>query len=171
MCKWKSSEFDIPVFLPRLLTNVYRCAYLGRKYIVLNDWKSRLRHTRHNVLFRNLYENAEGPTLKLFHVKTVPVVKWFCVLGHYTVCSLQYYVKNPLLGSLFNTGKVEEKTCGEGPSLHSMFEDDHHLDDVISRIKGCLNEGFNAAEKYANTFQVNLLLIWRLPLEVLLTND
>lgn len=31
--------------------------------------------------------------------------------------------------------KLEEKTCGEGPSLSTMFEDDKHLQELISQIK------------------------------------
>ena len=51
-------------------------------------------------------------------------------------------------------GKVEEKTCGEGPSLNNMFDDDYHLRDVINNIKGCLYQGFNAADKYSASFEV-----------------
>ena len=50
-------------------------------------------------------------------------------------------------------GKIEEKTCGEGPSLINMYDDDLHLQDVIQKIKKSLNEGFAAADKYAATFQ------------------
>jgi len=31
--------------------------------------------------------------------------------------------------------KFEEKTCGDGPSLTSMFDDDRHLNGLIERIK------------------------------------
>lgn len=31
--------------------------------------------------------------------------------------------------------KFEEKTCGEGPSLSAMFEDDRHLQGLIIEIK------------------------------------
>lgn len=31
--------------------------------------------------------------------------------------------------------KIEEKTCGEGPSLSAMFKDDKHLQSIISQIK------------------------------------
>lgn len=51
-------------------------------------------------------------------------------------------------------GKMEEKTCGEGPSLISMFDDDTHLQQIIKNIKKSLNEGFREAEKYAATFQM-----------------
>ena len=33
--------------------------------------------------------------------------------------------------------KFEEKTCGEGPSLGTMFDDDKHLHNIISSIKVC----------------------------------
>ena len=49
-----------------------------------------------------------------------------------------YVLRRPIIN-----GKMEEKTCGEGPSLISMFDDDTHL-----------NEGFREAEKYAATFQM-----------------
>lgn len=31
--------------------------------------------------------------------------------------------------------KTEEKTCGDGPSLASMFEDDKHLHSIVQEIK------------------------------------
>lgn len=32
-------------------------------------------------------------------------------------------------------GKFEEKTCGEGPSLATMFDDDRHLQGLVSNIR------------------------------------
>lgn len=37
--------------------------------------------------------------------------------------------------------KIEEKTCGEGPSLSTMFKDDKHLQAIIQQIK--VPNGFN----------------------------
>ena len=36
--------------------------------------------------------------------------------------------------------KFEEKTCGDGPSLSAMFDDDRHLQSLISNIKVGVNE-------------------------------
>lgn len=60
-----------------------------------------------------------------------------------------YVLRRPIIN-----GKMEEKTCGEGPSLISMFDDDTHLQQIIKNIKKSLNEGFREAEKYAATFQM-----------------
>ena len=32
-------------------------------------------------------------------------------------------------------GKFEDKTCGEGPSLATMFDDDRHLQDLVNTIR------------------------------------
>jgi dynein heavy chain len=49
--------------------------------------------------------------------------------------------------------KCEEKTCGEGPKLEIMFEDDQHLKALENKCRECLNAAFNAAQQYADTFQ------------------
>ncbi|XP_069482525.1 dynein axonemal heavy chain 6 [Ambystoma mexicanum] len=49
--------------------------------------------------------------------------------------------------------KYEEKTCGEGPSLTAMFEDDKHLQTIIQQIKESIHSAFEAANLYANTFE------------------
>ena len=48
--------------------------------------------------------------------------------------------------------KFEEKTCGEGPKLEIMFEDDQHLKNLEVKCRECLNAAFNAAQLYADTF-------------------
>ncbi|KAM9330540.1 dynein axonemal heavy chain 6 [Gastrophryne carolinensis] len=48
---------------------------------------------------------------------------------------------------------LEEKTCGEGPSLSTMFEDDKHLQGLILQIKETLQSAFDTANVYANTFE------------------
>ncbi|XP_072261492.1 dynein axonemal heavy chain 6 [Pyxicephalus adspersus] len=48
--------------------------------------------------------------------------------------------------------KLEEKTCGEGPSLSTMFEDDKHLQGLISQIKETIQSAFDTASVYAKTF-------------------
>lgn len=50
-------------------------------------------------------------------------------------------------------GKIEEKTCGDGPSLMNMFDDDAYLRDIIQKIKQSIDEGFETAKKYATTFE------------------
>lgn len=49
--------------------------------------------------------------------------------------------------------KFEEKTCGEGPSLQAMFEDDRHLTGIIEDIKQAITAAFNAAHVYGETFE------------------
>ncbi len=48
--------------------------------------------------------------------------------------------------------KFEEKTCGEGPKLEMMFEDDSHLKALENKCRECLNAAFNAAQQFADTF-------------------
>ncbi|XP_039271711.2 dynein axonemal heavy chain 6-like [Styela clava] len=47
--------------------------------------------------------------------------------------------------------KFEEKACGEGPSLGAMFEDDRHLQGLISQIKDAVNQAFRSSKLYADT--------------------
>jgi dynein heavy chain, axonemal len=49
--------------------------------------------------------------------------------------------------------KHEEKTCGEGPKLETMFEDDADLRNLENRCRECLSAAFNAAQQFADTFQ------------------
>ncbi|XP_073398257.1 dynein axonemal heavy chain 6 [Dendrobates tinctorius] len=49
--------------------------------------------------------------------------------------------------------KLEEKTCGDGPSLSTMFEDDKHLQCLVSQIKEAIESAFNTANVYAGTFE------------------
>ncbi|XP_051785909.1 dynein axonemal heavy chain 6 [Erpetoichthys calabaricus] len=49
--------------------------------------------------------------------------------------------------------KVEEKTCGDGPGLATMFEDDKHLQAVIQKINEGIHFAFTAANVYAETFE------------------
>ena len=48
--------------------------------------------------------------------------------------------------------KFEEKTCGEGPKLDIMFDDDQHLKNIENKCRECLSAAFNAAQQYADTF-------------------
>ena len=47
----------------------------------------------------------------------------------------------------------DEKTCGEGPSLTTMFDDDRHLQGLIQNLREALAAAFNAASQYADTFE------------------
>ncbi|XP_042305526.1 dynein axonemal heavy chain 6 [Sceloporus undulatus] len=49
--------------------------------------------------------------------------------------------------------KIEEKTCGEGPSLSIMFKDDKYLQSIILQIKETISLGFEAVNLYASTFE------------------
>ncbi|KAM8939967.1 dynein axonemal heavy chain 6 [Pelodytes ibericus] len=49
--------------------------------------------------------------------------------------------------------KLEEKTCGDGPSLSTMFEDDKHLQDIIYQLKETIQSAFCAANVYGDTFE------------------
>ncbi|XP_055873384.1 dynein axonemal heavy chain 6-like isoform X2 [Biomphalaria glabrata] len=49
--------------------------------------------------------------------------------------------------------KFEDKTCGEGPSLSTMFEDDKHLQNIIHKIRDALVAAFNAATQYSDIFE------------------
>ncbi|CAH1788943.1 unnamed protein product, partial [Owenia fusiformis] len=49
--------------------------------------------------------------------------------------------------------KFEEKTCGDGPSLPTMFDDDGHLQQIIQSIREAVIAAFNAASQYGDTFE------------------
>ncbi|WAR29562.1 DYH6-like protein [Mya arenaria] len=51
--------------------------------------------------------------------------------------------------------KFEEKMCGEGPSLSTMFEDDKHLQTIIHSIREAITAAFRAASQYADTFETH----------------
>ncbi|XP_075140366.1 dynein axonemal heavy chain 6 [Leptodactylus fuscus] len=73
-----------------------------------------------------------------------------------TVLSLANLVPDPYFDSFTQptiNNKLEEKTCGEGPSLSTMFEDDKHLQSLISHIKEAIQSAFNTASIYASTFE------------------
>jgi len=40
------------------------------------------------------------------------------------------FIGRPLINE-----KLEDKDCGDGPNLESIFEDDHHLDELQKAIK------------------------------------
>ena len=64
-------------------------------------------------------------------------------------------VKNLVVDDYFNAftspnvnGKFEEKTCGEGPSLVAMFEDDKQLHQLISETSVSFQIKFSNIQSY-----------------------
>nr|KAF6307771.1 dynein axonemal heavy chain 6 [Myotis myotis] len=49
--------------------------------------------------------------------------------------------------------KLEEKTCGLGPSLSSVFDDDKNFHTIIFQIKETIKAAFESAQLYAATFE------------------
>ncbi|XP_070535810.1 dynein axonemal heavy chain 6-like isoform X2 [Ptychodera flava] len=80
------------------------------------------------------------------------VIKRFqdCVLSVANLVPDQYFdaFTRPIINN-----KFEEKTCGDGPSLGAMFEDDKHLMGIVTNIKDAIIAAFNAANQYADTFE------------------
>uniref|UniRef100_UPI00398F6457 dynein axonemal heavy chain 6 isoform X2 n=1 Tax=Pristiophorus japonicus TaxID=55135 RepID=UPI00398F6457 len=50
--------------------------------------------------------------------------------------------------------KVEEKICGEGPSLTANLDDDKYLSETIQKILVCIYAGFQAASIFADMFEM-----------------
>merc|ERR1712096_151857 len=48
-------------------------------------------------------------------------------------------------------GKFEEKTCGEGPKLSAMFDDDKQLHSFISGVHHSVGSAFKSADCYVST--------------------
>nr|XP_035128016.2 dynein axonemal heavy chain 6 isoform X3 [Callithrix jacchus] len=55
--------------------------------------------------------------------------------------------------SPYINNKLEEKTCGTGPSLAAVFEDDKNFHTIISQIKETIQAAFESANIYAATFE------------------
>ena len=49
--------------------------------------------------------------------------------------------------------KLEDKTCGEGPSLEIIFEDDGHLLKLSQGVLNCIGRGFTIATEWASKFE------------------
>ncbi|XP_074141707.1 dynein axonemal heavy chain 6 isoform X2 [Sminthopsis crassicaudata] len=74
----------------------------------------------------------------------------------FTVLSVPNLVPDPYFDSFTRpiiNNKLEEKTCGEGPSLSVVFEDDRYLHSLIFKIKEAINSAFETANIYAATFE------------------
>ncbi|EAW99557.1 hypothetical protein FLJ37357, isoform CRA_b [Homo sapiens] len=55
--------------------------------------------------------------------------------------------------SPYINNKLEGKTCGTGPSLAAVFEDDKNFHTIISQIKETIQAAFESARIYAATFE------------------
>ncbi|XP_055488365.1 LOW QUALITY PROTEIN: dynein axonemal heavy chain 6-like [Leucoraja erinacea] len=50
--------------------------------------------------------------------------------------------------------KIEEKTCGEGPNLAEVLEDDNYMVETIQKIMECVQEGYRAAFTFAEMLEI-----------------
>ncbi|PVD36438.1 hypothetical protein C0Q70_03422 [Pomacea canaliculata] len=93
-----------------------------------------------------------APDIDEFQDSVAEVVKRFqdAVLGVLNLVPDTYFdaFTRPIINN-----KFEEKTCGEGPSLTIMFEDDKHLQALILSIRDAVTAAFNAVSQYADTFE------------------
>ncbi|KAF6321024.1 dynein axonemal heavy chain 6 [Rhinolophus ferrumequinum] len=55
--------------------------------------------------------------------------------------------------SPYINNKLEEKTCGLGPSLSAVFDDDKNFHTIILQIKETIKAAFESAQLYAATFE------------------
>ncbi|XP_036729228.1 dynein heavy chain 6, axonemal [Balaenoptera musculus] len=55
--------------------------------------------------------------------------------------------------SPYINNKMEEKTCGFGPSLSAVFDDDKNFHTIIFQIKETIQAAFESAQLYAATFE------------------
>ncbi|KAE8631104.1 hypothetical protein XENTR_v10001083 [Xenopus tropicalis] len=92
------------------------------------------------------------PSLDDFQENIAEVVNQF----QETVLSLPNLVPDSYFDAFTKptiNNKLEEKTCGDGPTLSTMFDDDKHLQTIISQIKETIQYAFDAAQVYAGTFE------------------
>ncbi|XP_070598423.1 dynein axonemal heavy chain 6 isoform X2 [Erythrolamprus reginae] len=92
------------------------------------------------------------PTVEEFQDAMADIVSQFqaTVLSIANLVPDQYFdaFTRPVINN-----KIEEKTCGEGPSLSAMFKDDKHLQTIILQIQETIDSAFEAANLYAATFE------------------
>ncbi|XP_006900461.1 PREDICTED: dynein heavy chain 6, axonemal [Elephantulus edwardii] len=73
-----------------------------------------------------------------------------------TVLSVPNLVPDPYFDAFtspYINNKLEEKTCGSGPSLSSVFDDDKNFHTIIRQIKETIQAAFESARLYAATFE------------------
>ena len=66
-------------------------------------------------------------------------------------------VENHLCRPIIN-GKFEEKTCGDGPSLSTMFDDDRHLQGLVNNIRVIPHFDFNNEQCHNNYISRNSMM-------------
>ncbi|KAM3865367.1 dynein axonemal heavy chain 6 [Diretmus argenteus] len=77
-----------------------------------------------------------------------------------TVLSVDKLMPDPAFGPFTQPiiyNKVLEMTCGDGPCLESILEDDKHLQSIIQNIKEILRFAFDSANVYSHTFESSQL--------------
>lgn len=73
-----------------------------------------------------------------------------------TVLSVPNLVPDPYFDAFtspYINNKLEEKTCGLGPSLSAVFDDDKNFHTIILQIKETIKAAFESAQLYAATFE------------------
>ncbi|XP_049712146.1 dynein axonemal heavy chain 6 isoform X2 [Elephas maximus indicus] len=73
-----------------------------------------------------------------------------------TVLSVPNLVPDPYFDAFtspYINNKLEEKTCGPGPSLSAVFDDDKNFHTIIYQIKEAIQAAFESAQLYAATFE------------------
>ncbi|XP_054557772.1 dynein axonemal heavy chain 6 isoform X4 [Talpa occidentalis] len=73
-----------------------------------------------------------------------------------TVLSVPNLVPDPhfdAFTSPYINNKPEEKTCGSGPSLAAVFDDDKNFHTIVFQIKEAIRAAFESAQLYAATFE------------------
>ena len=92
------------------------------------------------------------PDQEEFQDRLAEVMKRFqeCVLSVNNLVPDTYFdaFTRPIINN-----KFEDKTCGEGPSLGTMFDDDKHLNSLMQNIREAISAAFNASNQYADTFE------------------
>ncbi|KAM6971776.1 dynein axonemal heavy chain 6 [Aplochiton taeniatus] len=75
---------------------------------------------------------------------------------HETVMSLETLIPDSYFDAFTQpmiNNKQEEKTCGDGPSLEVILEDDKNLLTIVKNIKESLQFAFDSASVYSQTFE------------------
>ncbi|GAB1605440.1 dynein axonemal heavy chain 6 isoform X2 [Argonauta hians] len=102
-------------------------------------------------LILDLHQLCFDPDLNSFQANIQEVICRFqdTVLGVPNLISDVYFdaFTQPVIN-----GKYEEKTCGDGPSLSVMFEEDKFLHQLVTNIKDVLSFAFNVANEHSNNF-------------------
>ena len=90
------------------------------------------------------------PTLAEFTADTSKVIAQF----EETVLSVANLVPDPFFDAFTRpmiNKNFEAKTCGEGPDLAAIFNDDKNLKELVLSIRDCLDTAFKSAHNYAET--------------------